>query len=110
MIDRTQAAEPSGPIVVDARGRRCPLPVIDLARAAASAPAGALITVLADDPAASSDIPAWCRMRGHTYLGSAPEGEGVRTERAVGGRGDGRTDDEGGPGAASAHRIRLQGS
>jgi TusA-related sulfurtransferase len=57
------------PLLVDARGRRCPLPVIDLARAAADAGPGAEITVLADDPAARTDIPAWCRLRGHTYVG-----------------------------------------
>jgi tRNA 2-thiouridine synthesizing protein A len=55
----------TGPIEVDARGLRCPLPVIRLAQAARDAPAGTRITVLADDPAARHDIPAWCRMRGH---------------------------------------------
>jgi TusA-related sulfurtransferase len=52
-------------IEVDARGLRCPLPVIRLAAAARDAPAGALITVLATDPAARHDVPAWCRMRDH---------------------------------------------
>ena len=53
------------PVQVDARGLRCPLPVIRLAAAARDAPAGTLITVLATDPAARHDVPAWCRMRGH---------------------------------------------
>ena len=53
------------PVEVDARGLRCPLPVIRLAAAARSAPAGTRITVLANDPAARHDVPAWCRMRGH---------------------------------------------
>ena len=53
------------PIEVDARGLRCPLPVIRLAAAARDAPAGTRIIVLASDPAARHDIPAWCRMRGH---------------------------------------------
>ena len=52
-------------IEVDARGLRCPLPVINLATAARHAPAGTLITVLATDPASRHDIPAWCRMRDH---------------------------------------------
>jgi tRNA 2-thiouridine synthesizing protein A len=50
---------------VDARGLRCPLPVIRLAAAAREAPQGTPITVLATDPAARSDVAAWCRMRGH---------------------------------------------
>jgi tRNA 2-thiouridine synthesizing protein A len=57
-------------VIVDSRGRRCPLPVIDLAKAIRDVAVGEVITVLADDPAAATDIPAWCRMRGHDYLGA----------------------------------------
>ena len=59
-------------IEVDARGRLCPLPIIDLARAARHAEAGALIDLVADDPAAASDVAAWCSMRGHTLVSSEP--------------------------------------
>ena len=52
-------------VKVDARGLRCPLPVIRLAEAARNVPAGTQIIVLATDPAARHDVPAWCRMRGH---------------------------------------------
>ena len=55
-------------IDLDQRGRLCPLPVIELARAAASLPAGGVVRLLADDPAAAVDVPAWCRMRGHTLV------------------------------------------
>lgn len=48
---------------VDSRGRPCPLPVIGLAKAMAAAPVGGEVIVLADDPGAATDIPAWCRMR-----------------------------------------------
>jgi TusA-related sulfurtransferase len=56
-------------VTVDSRGRRCPLPIIDLAAAARAAAPGTRIIVLADDPAAATDVPAWCRMRGHAYEG-----------------------------------------
>ena len=56
--------------VVDARGLRCPLPVIRLARLVSASPAVREVTVLTTDPAAAHDIPAWCRMRGHDYLGA----------------------------------------
>lgn len=49
---------------------RCPLPVIELARRIADVPVGDVVRVLADDPAARVDIPAWCRMRSHEYVGS----------------------------------------
>ena len=62
-------------VTLDCRGKRCPVPVIELARAAKAAQAGAVIRVLADDPAAAHDIPAWCRMRGQEFLGAA-EGAG----------------------------------
>ncbi|WP_117211769.1 sulfurtransferase TusA family protein [Allorhizocola rhizosphaerae] len=51
-------------------GQRCPLPVIALAKALPGLAVGDTIRVLADDPAAAADIPAWCRMRGQEYLGS----------------------------------------
>jgi cysteine desulfurase len=57
------------PLVVDARGLRCPLPVIRLAQVALGSPAGTVVEVWATDPAARADVPAWCRMRGHDYLG-----------------------------------------
>ena len=55
-------------VILDERGRLCPLPVIALARAARDLAAGQVITVVADDPAAEYDIPAWCLMRGHRFL------------------------------------------
>ena len=64
---RPRRARGGGPVTgieVDARGLRCPLPVIRLAAAARDAAAGTVVTVLATDPAARHDVPAWCRMRG----------------------------------------------
>jgi TusA-related sulfurtransferase len=66
---------PAADVTVDARGRRCPLPVIDLAKAVEQAPVGAVVAVLSDDPAAATDVPAWCRMRDVAYLGERPEGD-----------------------------------
>jgi tRNA 2-thiouridine synthesizing protein A len=77
----------TGDVTVDSRGRRCPLPIIDLAAAARQAPAGTTILLLADDPAADADVAAWCRMRGHAYEGSAatdpaaPDGPAAKSYR-----------------------------
>lgn len=70
------ATRPPADLVVDARGLRCPLPVIELARATREAAAGLLVEVWATDPAARADVPAWCRMRGHTYLGEVADPAG----------------------------------
>jgi tRNA 2-thiouridine synthesizing protein A len=59
---------------------RCPLPVIKLAQRLPSLAVGEVIRVLADDPAAAADIPAWCRMRGQEYLGS-PEDDAYEVRR-----------------------------
>ncbi|NMR19342.1 sulfurtransferase TusA family protein [Cellulomonas fimi] len=64
----TAAGTCGDPLVVDARGLRCPLPVVELARAARGAPDGTLLTVLATDPAARHDVPAWARLRGHAVV------------------------------------------
>ena len=48
---------------LDCTGLLCPLPVITLAKTLATVEVGDTVTVLADDPAAATDIPAWCRMR-----------------------------------------------
>ena len=65
-----------GQVVLDCRGRRCPLPILDLARTIREVPIGATVTIEADDPAAGPDIVAWCRMRCQDYLGetAAPDG------------------------------------
>jgi cysteine desulfurase len=65
----------AGP-VVDALGRLCPIPVIELAKVIGRVPVGGTVTVLADDEAARLDIPAWCRMRGQEYLGEEPAERG----------------------------------
>ena len=61
-------------VIIDCRGRRCPLPIIDLARAISDTPIGATITVEADDPAAGPDIAAWCQMRKHEFVGAGDSG------------------------------------
>jgi tRNA 2-thiouridine synthesizing protein A len=61
----------TGPqVVLDCLGQRCPLPVIALARRFPQVAVGAVVRVLADDPAAANDIPAWCRMRHQEFVGA----------------------------------------
>jgi len=44
-------------ILVDARGHRCPVPTLKLRKALASAPPGARLRLIADDPMARIDVP-----------------------------------------------------
>ena len=61
---------------LDCRGLRCPLPIIKLGNGIGDVPVGGTVGVVAEDPAARTDVPAWCRMRGQEYLGeeTAPDG------------------------------------
>jgi tRNA 2-thiouridine synthesizing protein A len=52
-------------LTIDALGRKCPVPIIMLASQIRDVPVGSVIAVLADDPAAYSDIPAWCSLKSH---------------------------------------------
>ncbi|MFF5482246.1 cysteine desulfurase/sulfurtransferase TusA family protein [Streptomyces sp. NPDC012935] len=64
-------------LVVDALGKLCPLPVIELAKVIGEVPVGGTVRVLADDEAARLDIPAWCEMRGQEYVGEEPAERGT---------------------------------
>ena len=64
-------------MLVDARGLRCPLPVLRLAAAARTAARGQRIDLLADDPAAQTDVPAFARERGFAHLATTPEPHGA---------------------------------
>ncbi|MBV6696167.1 aminotransferase class V-fold PLP-dependent enzyme [Kitasatospora aureofaciens] len=69
----SESPEASGRVtVIDALGKRCPLPVIELAKRIGEVPEGGTVAVLSDDEAARLDIPAWCEMRGQEYAGEAP--------------------------------------
>jgi len=57
---------------IDALGLLCPLPVLRLRKRIAGLPSGAVVRILADDPAAVIDIPHFCAESGHGFLGHAP--------------------------------------
>lgn len=69
----TAPVVPSPPIespvvVIDALGRKCPIPIIWLAERLHEVPVGEIVAVKADDPAARTDIPAWCRMKSQDFV------------------------------------------
>lgn len=49
--------------VIDARGHRCPYPVVMLGKTANASAPGTRLQLLSDDPVSLNDVPAWCRMR-----------------------------------------------
>lgn len=59
-------------VTIDALGRKCPIPIILLAQRIGEVPIGSIIAVLADDPAAETDVPAWCMMKSHDHVLTQP--------------------------------------
>lgn len=53
------------PQTIDARGLKCPLPVLKMEKRLGSLPVGASLIVLATDPMARVDIPLFCKQNGH---------------------------------------------
>ena len=55
---------------VDARGLKCPLPILHAKKALRNTPGGAVLEVLATDPGADADFVDFCRITGATLLES----------------------------------------
>jgi tRNA 2-thiouridine synthesizing protein A len=51
--------------IIDARGKLCPQPIIDIALALRDSSPGEIIQLLSDDPATWPDLQAWARMTQH---------------------------------------------
>lgn len=64
-------APPAVVLTIDALGRKCPIPIIMLADQIRDIPLGAVVAVLADDPAAYTDIPSWCAMKAQEFVAYA---------------------------------------
>jgi tRNA 2-thiouridine synthesizing protein A len=60
--------DPPAPLFIDALGTRCPVPVIMLAEQIGGIQPGQLVEVLADDPVARTDLPAWCALKSHELV------------------------------------------
>jgi tRNA 2-thiouridine synthesizing protein A len=75
--DDSAAAVPAATLTIDALGRKCPIPIIMLAERIREVPVGHLVAVLADDPAAETDVPAWCMLKSQEFVtASALPGRG----------------------------------
>lgn len=62
---------------IDAIGLLCPLPVLKARKALAALPQGAVLRLLASDPAAIVDVPHFCAQAGHEYLGQSAAADHV---------------------------------
>jgi len=74
--ERAVVAPPALALTINALGRKCPIPIIMLAEQIRDVPLGAVVAVLADDPAAYTDIPSWCAMKAQEFVSSQELAQG----------------------------------
>ncbi|GAA3113605.1 sulfurtransferase TusA family protein [Streptosporangium carneum] len=70
--DQPASTASAAEVVLDGGDARCVLLLIRLARLVAGLEAGSVVRVITADPAAPLDLPAWCHLTGHLYLGPVP--------------------------------------
>ncbi len=70
---------------LDARRLLCPLPVIRTQDAVEQMQPGQRLRIMATDPGVKNDIPAWCRINGHTVESIAEDGDEIVITVIVGG-------------------------
>jgi tRNA 2-thiouridine synthesizing protein A len=63
-----------GDDLLDARGLKCPLPVLRARKAMQRLAPGAVLQVLATDPGTTRDFQAFCEATGHELLESCEQG------------------------------------
>ncbi|MGD1871052.1 MAG: sulfurtransferase TusA family protein [Neomegalonema sp.] len=64
-------------ILVDARGLKCPLPVLKARKRMADLALGEELPLLADDPAAVVDVPHFCVEQGHAMVSQEDQADGA---------------------------------
>lgn len=69
--------------VLDARGLLCPMPVIKTQNEILRLAPGDTLEVIASDPGALNDIPAWCRIHGHKLVSTHRDEDDVRVRIEV---------------------------
>jgi len=59
---------------IDAKGLRCPQPVLKLAMSVVNKPKGTLLEIIADCPTFEKDVRSWCEKKKITVLAVREEG------------------------------------
>lgn len=58
----------SEPLLIDARGHRCPVPTLKLRKALEGLAPGGMVRLIADDPMAKVDVPHFVAQGGHELI------------------------------------------
>jgi TusA-related sulfurtransferase len=63
---------------LDCFGLLCPMPIIQTAKKIKELRVGEVLEILSTDQGIMGDMPAWCKMTGHEYLGLEKDGDVYR--------------------------------
>ncbi len=64
--------------VLDCVGLACPMPIFKTSTKIKELTSGQVLEVQSDDDGIVKDMPAWCKLTGHEYLGLTKEGDEYR--------------------------------
>ena len=78
-----RVSPPRDPVVIDGGDRACVRLLLELRARISGLPADTVIHLIASDPAAPVDLPAWCHLTGHAYLGPVPAARPTYAMRTV---------------------------
>ncbi|MBD3288666.1 sulfurtransferase TusA family protein [candidate division KSB1 bacterium] len=56
-------------VSIDCLGLFCPMPIVKTAEKIKEIDAGKVLEVISDDEGIVDDMPNWCKMTGHEFLG-----------------------------------------
>lgn len=65
-------------VSIDCLGLYCPMPIIKTAEKIKEIEVGEILEVISDDEGIVEDMPSWCKMTGHEFLGIESEDEDFR--------------------------------
>jgi len=71
---RLQMEHMHAELTIDAAGTACPIPIVELAKGIRRVAIGAVVQLIASDPAVKRDLEAWCASTGHQLLSFAVDG------------------------------------
>jgi tRNA 2-thiouridine synthesizing protein A len=60
--------------VLDARGKNCPLPILEIRKTLKAMETGEVVQMLATDPGSTNDMKSFCNQTGHELLSSEQQG------------------------------------
>ncbi len=63
---------------LDCYGLLCPMPIIEMSKKIKELEIGQILEIVSTDRGIKEDMPSWCQLTGHEFLGFKEEGEIIK--------------------------------